>query len=545
MIQYNNFLMKREQSRAGSRFAECEKSRLKAKILITLALLLTAVTGAWADGKVYTSAVDITALQVGDILTEGASINGSGTIIFDNNRVKVNGTLQTEGFCYLYTDDFDSFGAEGVISLSNNTTMSPVDKDNNDGNAWEVTQVSFAENNNFINIQGITYAPAVIEVNGPTIVEGKPQWTFEMPGSDVVLTPQYAPAAKWATEGDAVLAPTAIEGIIAGTTDAIVKAGTVVEGQGTVMYFATTEQLTAEQAAQADGWLSTLPTAANIADDGATVYVWYYIKGTDTPDGQEATAENTFNDSEICAQPLEVIVLSNKFDITFNAANANTIEAGKATVKVGETAAEVKEGKLTGVKMGSKVTVTAKQGYKFRKVEVKKGAGAEGHTIAESVVGDIVGSDGKAYAVADKDKLPEGVTAVAMMANSSTSTRRYAVAFADESGTMGWNDANSTCSAKTAVPGGTWGLVSGDAWNSIFSKNGGNMDSYTGLNENITAAGGTALQEGNYWTLTEYYADNTQAYTIELSAGSKSLETKAKTEPCRVRAVLVFSQDNN
>ena len=49
MIQYNNFLMKREQSRAGSRFAECEKSRLKAKILMTLALLLTAATGAWAD----------------------------------------------------------------------------------------------------------------------------------------------------------------------------------------------------------------------------------------------------------------------------------------------------------------------------------------------------------------------------------------------------------------------------------------------------------------------------------------------------------------
>ena len=41
--------MKREQSRAGSRFAECEKSRLKAKILITLALLITAVGGAWAQ----------------------------------------------------------------------------------------------------------------------------------------------------------------------------------------------------------------------------------------------------------------------------------------------------------------------------------------------------------------------------------------------------------------------------------------------------------------------------------------------------------------
>jgi hypothetical protein len=138
------------------------------------------------------------------------------------------------------------------------------------------------------------------------------------------------------------------------------------------MYFATTEQLTAEQAAQANGWLSTLPTAANIADDGATVYVWYYIKGTDTPDGQEATAENTFNDSEICATPLEVIVLSNKFDITFKAANANTIESGKATVTVGGTAATVTEGKLTGVKMGSEVKMTAKEGYKFRKVEAKK-----------------------------------------------------------------------------------------------------------------------------------------------------------------------------
>ena len=69
MIQYNNFLIKREQSRTGSSFAECEKSRLKAKILMTLALLLTAVTGAWAqsteptewnltsqDGKAWTLA---------------------------------------------------------------------------------------------------------------------------------------------------------------------------------------------------------------------------------------------------------------------------------------------------------------------------------------------------------------------------------------------------------------------------------------------------------------------------------------------------------
>ena len=171
-----------------------------------------------------------------------------------------------------------------------------------------------------------------------------------------------------------MLTPKAAEGIVAGTDAPLIVEGTVAAGQGTVMYFATTEQLTAEQAAQANGWLSTLPTAANIADDGATVYVWYYIKGADTPDGQEATAENTFNDSEICTTPIKVEVLSNKFDIQFNAANANTIEAGKATVTVGGTAATVTEGKLEGVKMGSEVKIKAKEGYKFRKVEVTKKA---------------------------------------------------------------------------------------------------------------------------------------------------------------------------
>lgn len=147
---------------------------------MTLVALFAMTTGAWADGKVYTSAVDITALQVGDILAEGASITGIGTIIFDLNRVKVNGTLQTEGFIYLYTSDFDSFGAEGVISLSNNSTISPVDKDNNDGNAWEVTNV---ENNNYIHIQGITYAPAP---DGPevTINEAKTEASFQMPAFD-------------------------------------------------------------------------------------------------------------------------------------------------------------------------------------------------------------------------------------------------------------------------------------------------------------------------------------------------------------------------
>ena len=220
------------------------------------------------------------------------------------------------------------------------------------------------------------------------------QWSFDMPGYDMEITPEYAPTAKFATESDVELLPTAAEGVIAGTSDPIIVEGTVATGQGTAMYFATTnKELTAEQAAQANGWLSTLPTAVGY-DDATTVYVWYYIAGADTPDGQEATDKNTFNDSEICAQPLEVSVLSNKFDIAFKAANANTIESGKATVtvKTGDAEAVDKtadidaEHKLKAVKMGSEVKVKANTGYKFRKVEVKKGGAAAAKTIT---IGDM------------------------------------------------------------------------------------------------------------------------------------------------------------
>ena len=198
--------------------------------------------------------------------------------------------------------------------------------------------------------------------------------TFTMPDGNVEIAPIYAPVAQWAKVENVDQLPTAIEGIYTESTDAIVKAGTVAKIggtenlQGTLMYAVGTS---ATEQPALTSFSATLPTAEKIA--AGDVYVWYYIKGVDAPEGTEATAENTFNDSEICATPLKVTVLNNKFDIQFKAANANTIEAGKATVTVGGTAATVTEGKLEGVKMGSEVKVTAKPGYKFRKVEVKKG----------------------------------------------------------------------------------------------------------------------------------------------------------------------------
>ena len=322
-------------------------NNMKHKILMTLALLITAVGGAWAQ----------------DIATP--VISGE-TEFYDEVTVTI--TCATSEIDIYYTldgsnpkDDSSTSTQKEYKKAFTLTETTTVKAAAYSGKGWSaIAEVTFTKQ------------------TGPKVTWDAATKTgsFEMPAYDVEIAPIYAPVAKWATEGDAVLAPTAVEGIIAGTEDAIVKAGTVAKTgdnvQGTAMYFATTDaEMTAGKAAKADGWLATLPTAAGY-DGAQTVYVWYYIKGADTPQGQTATAENTFNDLEICATPLKVDVLSNKFDIQFKAANANTIESGKATVKVGDAAAEVKEGKLTGVKMGSKVTITAKDGYKFRKAEATK-----------------------------------------------------------------------------------------------------------------------------------------------------------------------------
>ena len=346
---------------------------MKHKILMTLALLITAVTGTWAQNvgiAEMTSDLKNTWTNDAAVLT---ATDLPGFVKVESDVAKAfSGELPQTGFTMIIYA-FSEEGKTRYVSYQNGVFV--------EDHAEEYTHGT---------LKGFTFPIYYISESGIEVTwDAKTKTgTFTMPAFDVELTPVYAPAAKWATDGDKILAPTAAEGVIAGTEDAIVKAGTVAQGQGTVMYFATTDaEMTAEKAAQADGWLSTLPTAAGY-DGATTVYVWYYIKGADTPDGQEATAENTFNDSEICTTPIEVEVLSNKFDIALKAANANTIEAGKATVKVGETAAEVKEGKLTGVKMGSKVTITAKEGYKFRKAEAKKGK-----PVAETITVVWVSSD--------------------------------------------------------------------------------------------------------------------------------------------------------
>ena len=352
---------------------------------MTLALLLTAVTGAWAqsyEAKVFdvpaSWAQDNTHISAADLPKDFVQITkdeAKALAVPDGDVVLVYG-----------------FVGENVLMMAfDNGTAIPNDDDDGAPEA----------RGNFIMFQTMAKVCYTTPA-GPKVAwnASTKSGTFAMPGSDVVLTPIYAKAAAFATTGTEpevkTLLPEAAEGVIAGTDASLIAEGTGIVAfagtstdvkQGTLMYAIGTS---ATQAPALTDFNATVPTAKDIADDGATVYVWYYIQGADAPDGVAATLDNTFDNTEPAC--LTVQVLTNKFDIQFNAANANTIEAGKATVTVGGTDKTVTEGKLQGVKMGSEVKVKAntgeatktgvapdtevkikaKRGYVIDKVEVKK-----------------------------------------------------------------------------------------------------------------------------------------------------------------------------
>ena len=124
-------------------------------------------------------------------------------------------------------------------------------------------------------------------------------------------------------------------------------------------------------------------------------------------------------------------------------------------------------------------------------------------------IGKIVGADGIFYDTKE-DAEAAGTTAVAMIAYVGNETDNVfykhglAIALADESSSS-WSTAKSTCDDKyfsLRVARASWMLPSQNQWKVMFKANGGNEDSYTGLNSAITTAGGTALQ-GVYWSSTE------------------------------------------
>ena len=353
---------------------------------MTLALLLTAVGGAWAQEESLLTTITPTAKEqasysTANVATVSFSYTANGSSGYLANwgwwgygwSATVNAA---EGYtitkCIFY-DDANRTATDSEAPFVVETTEedktpringTPIDG----GNMW-------SKGIKKIEVYGYQSA---IDVKWDAATK---TGSFVMPAFDVEIAPIYAPVAQWAKVENVDQIPTAIDGIIAGEAKAIVSEGTVAKAgstnntQGTVMYLTTTDaNMTAAQARDAaTGWTSTVPTGAVLTggfDKDQTVYVWYYIQGANTPDEQTATAENTFNDSEICTTPLTVTLKANQFNLTFSPAPVSN-----ATVTVGgnaATAEQLNAGKIEKVGTGTEIKLKAATGYKFKKVEVKK-----------------------------------------------------------------------------------------------------------------------------------------------------------------------------
>ena len=462
------------------------------KTILTLVALLAVTTGAWALDPNAVTAAEINSdlysgwSSIDGVLIKASELPGFQTVTEDQAK-SWTGAPSTGTVELFY--EFVADGQVKAVRFVNGVYDSSFMEEDLERNLiWEDIKYNDAK-------YFYTTGPAP---TGPKVAWDKAEktGTFTMPGGNVTLEPEYYPQAALTA------VPTAINDVPATTDGAIVKAGTVATigssetAQGTVMYYVSQTALddAALLALAADKWTADVPTAEKLTKGEA--YVYYYVRGNDSD-----TDEENFSDGDILAANALQVTLgaaplwNAEFDLT------NAPEEDKA----GKWSSDIPEG---GVVKGTEVKVTYTGSKKIIGVKAEKKAAvpaAEGHALSASAVGEIVGSDGNVYAVADKDNLPEGVTAVAMVAyKSATAGSSLAIALADE-GSMNWNSAKGTCASKAAIGGKSWKLPTKDEWDQMFSANGGS----TGLKTALSAAGGASstLQNGDYWSSTEVVLD--------------------------------------
>ena len=162
--------------------------------------------------------------------------------------------------------------------------------------------------------------------------------------------------------------------------------------------------------------------------------------------------------------------------------------------------------------------------------------------VTSDYLGSVVTTDGTVYATV-ADASAANKTAAGMIAYVSGIGQGLVIALADE-GQIYWNDATSTCEGKTAIGSYSWKFPSQAEWQQMFSANGGDASSYSGLNSAIRTAGGTALVENkHYWSSSTVSGKDhdTYAYAVYLKDGSASWIENSKVFAELVRACLAFS----
>lgn len=264
-----------------------------------------------------------------------------------------------------------------------------------------------------------------------------------------------------------------------------------------------------------------------------------FYQGGDIPDGVTVNGDGTFTVAKTATVTLKATPAEGyKFlyweddQTNTNPVREVTIESGMADKTYKAVFAEITynvtfvEGTnldewtatpATDVKKDTKVDIKYTGTKKVIGVKVEEKKAVAVRPLAEAVAADlgkIAGADGNIYDT-KADAETAGTTAVAMIAyvGSSTDHATYkhglAIALSDDNSGSNWSTAMSTIEGKSAVTNAAWQLPSQNQWKAMFKAFGDNEASYSGLNSAITTAEGAALQEdAYYWSSSEYDADN-------------------------------------
>jgi|GEM_PF-3366294 len=519
------------------------------KTILTLALLMTAATGAWAQGPVDgtiawpvgNEASATVSASIKDAISSTGVTTGSGLTVntgkyFNTDMVRYQPATTNAGNVEGVMIEYTIEAVDGYKFKPTGVDYAAVkDGADNASYSWSYTidgvesAITDVSNTSVLRNNGSNSGTAQLMHNESITADGCSVFTLRfyisncgntkkigianitISGSVSAASAASGPEVAWDKAaktgsftmpgGNVTLEPeyypqaTVAEGAVtaadadarATTDDPLVKVdATKLTGAKKLMYFVSNSGTTAP-AYDAEGWTDQLPTAEGFTQQGI-VYVWYYPVGTDEGvDGATAT----YSDGDICLQSITArIAAEPTYTVTFA---EGTEDAGKWTIDPTEAAE------------GSPVTVTYGGDRKVKSVKAVKKAAAPSLNITSPEVGQVIGSDGKNYAYGS---LPTGVTAVAKICYVSGSNG-LALALTDEEGKMNWSTAIETCAAHTpAFTGGTWKLASKDEWSNMISAAG----SYTNLRNGFSSVGGTNMQEDTYWSSTERDSDDSQAW---------------------------------
>ncbi len=169
---------------------------------------------------------------------------------------------------------------------------------------------------------------------------------------------------------------------------------------------------------------------------------------------------------------------------------------------------------------------------------------ADGYALKDSHVGDVVGSDGLAYAPEDRNNLPAYASVAGMVAYKD-GENGLVIALSNESAQWWSNAVNAASTHTPAVTGHIWRMPKLAEWKQMFAAFGGNEASCAGLNTALANIGGTGLQSGQeFWTSTK--TGNTSANYVKIGEGSTVTYYTASMDHNMIpRACIFFGFDRN